>query len=96
MHLIWGYTIQEIGALLGIIGALATGIAWIFKKIIAKPFMDRFDNLTHSMDNLTAQLDESKQDRLKLHHKANKHEMRIGRVETRLDFVEKEVYKEEK
>lgn len=96
--ILWGLAITEWVALIGFAVSLFSGLAWLFKKIVGKPFMDRFDNLTNSMNNLTKQLEESRQDRQQLHIRVNKSntridktEGRIDRVETRLDYMEDDI-----
>ncbi|QDK04620.1 hypothetical protein FK481_0106 [Listeria phage LP-010] len=95
---IWGLQITEWVALIGLVTGLFSGLAWLFKRIVASPFMDRFDNLTSSMDNLASQLDESKQDRMQIHIRINKTNTRVDKIEgradkieTRLDYIEEDI-----
>ncbi|WP_220700729.1 hypothetical protein [Listeria monocytogenes] len=95
---IWGLQITEWVALISLLMGFFSGLAWLLKKIVGKPFMDRFDNLSGSMDNLAKQLEESRQDRQQLHIRVNKTnsrvdklEGRIEKVETRLDYIEDDV-----
>ncbi|WP_221774465.1 hypothetical protein [Listeria booriae] len=87
----WGLTISEWGSLLAMVITLFSALAWIFKKIVAKPFMDRFDNLSNSMDNLAGQLEESRRDRLKLHRRVDETNSKVDIVETRLDYIEDDI-----
>lgn len=85
-------------ALIGLVVSGFSGLAWLFRKIVGKPFMDRFDNLSNSMNNLAKQLEESRQDRQQLHIRVNKSNTRIDKaegrmdkVETRLDYIEDDI-----
>lgn len=96
--IIWGLSVTEWIALIGFIISIFSGLAWLFKKIVVEPFMSNFHELSHSMNNLTKQLEESKQDRQQLHIRVNKSNTRIDKaegrmdnVETRLDYIEDDI-----
>lgn len=89
--IVWGLSVTEWVALIGLVVSVFSGLAWLFKKIVGEPFMADFHELSKSMNNLTKQLEESKQDRQQLHIRVNKSNTRIEKVETRLDYIEDDI-----
>ncbi|EAC6755212.1 hypothetical protein K5L52_000571 [Listeria monocytogenes] len=88
---ILGISLTDWFAIIGFGGTLLSGLIFIFKRIVVQPILDRLSNLADSMDNFSAQLSESKQDRQTLHLRVNKVSGRVDRVETRLDYIEDDI-----
>ncbi|WP_375180111.1 hypothetical protein [Enterococcus rotai] len=78
-----GLTIGEIATIFGLISSGFGVIMFLFKAIVISPLSTSIDSLQKSIENFSAQLDESKRDRVVLHQRINKLDKRVTILEER-------------
>lgn len=88
-HMLMGFTLAEIAALLTVIGVLITAVGWVFNHWILIPALEPIKTELQKLNNLLDRMSARQDTAEKEHEKElDEHERRINDHSKRLDRLE--------